>query len=245
MSQERLGKSRRRAGSTEADSFSNDPLFSDGLIFQEEAILPSEDSELVRQGRSAAWRSGVSGETQADFLSEYLMGCWLSPDRSNLALTCTCGANRARSFLRQERRWQARVGLTESTEVASLLPERASLAPESSVTIESPVSPEGHLLAQEFEHRLLAAICQLTPMQQRVWCLRHHHCLSFAQIASQTGQSIVATRVMARIAQRRLFSVLVIGGMTCGEACEYLSLLDRSAAVAKCFSALSNLPSLI
>ena len=64
-------------------------------------------------------------------------------------------------------------------------------------------------------------------MQQRVLYLRLTKGLPFAQIAEQTGQSSAAARVMVRSAQRRLGALLAASDFSCGEACEYLSLLDR------------------
>ena len=238
MSQERLGKSRRRvdsirrAGSTETGNVSNDPLFSDDLIFQEEAILPSEDSELVRQGRSAAWRSGVLREAQADFLSEYLLGCWLSPDRSNLALTCTCGTNRARSFLRQERRWQQRVRLLEPGEFQALVDQEKHMPLVSSAQLvkgSQRSSPEDVLFFRELQKCFEQALSELSVLQRRVLHLRWVDDLAFDAIGLQTGQSSVAARMAFSRGQRRLLAVLVASDFPCSDACDYLSALDQES----------------
>ena len=197
-----------------------------------------EVSVLAVQGRSEASRCGVSGESLGDFLSEYFLGCWLSPDPSNEALTCTCGANRARSYLRQERRWQARVSLRDEPEhyEARSLPVLCSTeglsapcvlpAPCVPLSAGDP-TPEGQVLVQELYHRIAQATSKLTALQQQVLYLHHTQSLSFPQIAAQTGQSPAAARVMAHSALRRLVSLLDRDGLACGEACEYLSLLNR------------------
>lgn len=183
-------------------------------------------ASLVERGHDEARRCGASGENVGDFLSEYFIGCLLSPDPSNPALTCTCGTNQARSYLRRERRWKQRITLAEPAELQSLVE-----ALNNSELSQTPcLTPEGFSLLQELQRHLLSAVGGLTEPQQRVLFLRLIEGLPFAQIAAQTGQSSAAVRVMLRSAQHRLGALLESCDFPCGEACDYLSLLEREAA---------------
>ncbi|WP_309694431.1 sigma-70 family RNA polymerase sigma factor [Armatimonas sp.] len=185
---------------------------------------------MVAQGRSEARRCGVVGEGIEDFLSEYLLGCHFSPDPKNQALTCVCGNNRARSFMRKERCWKQRVTLAETAQIQWLIDSGRGIAVGKSPDKEpsNRVTPEGHALLQELQSRLLTAMSELTELQQKVLYLRLIEGLSFAEVAAQTCQSSVAARMSLRNGQRRLGALLESSDFPCGEACEYLSALNRS-----------------
>jgi DNA-directed RNA polymerase specialized sigma24 family protein len=158
---------------------------------------------LLAAGRSEAKRCGVDEDEFQDFLSEYLIGCWLSPDRENTALTCTCGANRARSFLRKERLWRQRVALVTPHQLPTVV---EYLQGSSSAT--SSLTPEGWVLLQELQDWIQKTLGELTTLQQKMLYLRYVEKLSFAQIATQTGQTLASAKVLVRRGQRRLVSLL-------------------------------------
>lgn len=184
-----------------------------------------ENSALVRRGRYEAFRCGVCGEDIGDFLSEYFLGCLLSPDINKPTLTGTCGVNQARTYLRREWRWKRRMVLVEPEGVLSLV--ETSENPERYVS--PSLTPEGHFLLCELQSRLLSALSELTASQQKALYLRLIEGLSFAEIATQTGQTSAAVRVMVRSAQRRLGALLLSSDFPSSEAYEYLSLLEREA----------------
>lgn len=157
---------------------------------------------FLAAGRAEARRSGVSAEQIEDFLSEYLIGCCLSPDRANVALTCTCGANRARSFLRKERLWRQRV---------VLVPPQALLPLVESVPGTRSLTPEGWALLQALQERLQKTLGELTSLQQQMLYLRYVEQLSFVQIGSQTGHTPASVKMLVRRGQYRIASLLAVG----------------------------------
>lgn len=176
------------------------PKLSDDPKLPNDEKLPDEgEIAFLAAGRAEARRSGVSTEQIEDFLSEYLIGCCLSPDRANVALTCTCGANRARSFLRKERLWRQRVVLVAPQ---ALLPLVESLQGAASLT------PEQWALVQARQERLLKTLVELTSLQKRMLYLRYMEQLSFAQIASQTGHTPASAKMLVRRGQDRIASLL-------------------------------------
>nr|WP_309697458.1 sigma factor-like helix-turn-helix DNA-binding protein [Armatimonas sp.] len=165
-------------------------------------------------GCAEAQRCGVFVEDLQDFISEYLVGCWLSPNRVNLPLTCVCGANRARSFLRRERLWQQRVVLLEPEQLPSLVEaQKEAIA----------LTPEGQVLLGELQSRIEVARGELSALQQQVFYLRRFEGLLFREIAVQTGQSIAAAKMAFRSGQHRLSAVFESVNLPYEEACEYLS----------------------
>ena len=163
---------------------------------------PALRDTLMAAGCAEAQRCGVFVEDLQDFISEYLVGCWLSPNRVNLPLTCVCGANRARSFLRRERLWQQRVVLLEPEQLPSLVEaQKEAIA----------LTPEGQVLLGELQSRIEVARGELSALQQQVFYLRCFEGLLFREIAVQTGQSIAAAKMAFRSGQHRLSAVFEIG----------------------------------
>jgi RNA polymerase sigma factor (sigma-70 family) len=181
---------------------------------------------LFVAGHHEACRCGVDSGHLEDFLSEFFIGCWLSPDPNNVALTCTCGANRARSFLRKERRWAARTVHEGITSVFLLVEMAGALPSHPGVSLR----PDQVTLCHELHQRLEGVLAQLTVRQRRVLYLRHYEGVPFSQIAEETGQSATAARVMAHSGHRRLLELLEAEGLSCAEADEYLTLLNRDGS---------------
>lgn len=237
-SEQHLESSEQCLGSAETREESN-TTSANPTCSEAEKSGPAFDAQqrLATQGRLEARRCGATGEDVEDFLLEYLLGCWRSPNPDNVAYTCVCGANRARTFLRQERLWKRRHVLTEPTQIQSLF-EIGTTAPVSTgtatdnrqrlispivLTAEPTLTPETILLLHELRDRLLSLFTELTALQQRVLCLRLIDGLSFSEVAEQTGQSTTAARMAFRSGQRKLGRLLEESDFPCGEACEYLT----------------------
>lgn len=222
------------SGSSHVSSSSTDILSSTDIASAKNvtSLNGGRFAYLVFQaaGRREANWCQVTEENREDFVSEYLIGCWLSPDPTNLALSCVCGANRARSFLRRERRWKQQVERMESGSVASHLHPLDSFVDslaESARESSWALSPEVQALRAELHVRLVDALIELTELteaQRQVLYLRYLEAASFAEIAQKTGQTPSSAKMLLRRGKRRLVAFLESSGLPCGEACEYLAV---------------------